>query len=269
MTGAYGSQSRVAAVNEALRAAGFDEAAIPWETLAPLDQFHVGGLAATRQLAERLTIAPRSRVVDLGSGIGGPSRFLAATYHCDVTGIDATPPFVEIAEMLSRRTGLADRVRSIVGDATELPFDDGSFDLAWTQHVAMNIADRATFYAGASRVLAVGGRFAMHDVIAGDAGPIDYPVPWAGDASESYVASAVDMRAALEAAGFAIDVWDDTTRFALDALSTPPPPNAGRNAALALPIVVGADFPARAGNLARNVRAGRARFVHVVATKRT
>jgi len=152
MNAQYGSYRRIAAAEDALRAAGFGEGGVPWEALAPLDQFHVGGLAATRQLAERLTIVPQSRVLDVGSGLGGPSRFLAATYGCDVSGIDVTAPFVEIAEMLMQRTGLADRVRSVAGDGTDLPFDDGYFDIAWTQHVAMNIADRAGLYAGVYRV---------------------------------------------------------------------------------------------------------------------
>jgi len=256
MNAQYGSYSRIAAVQDALRAAGFGEGPIPWEALAQLDQFHVGGLAATRQLALRLAIVPRSRVLDVGSGLGGPSRFLAATYGCDVTGIDLTAPFVEIAEMLTQRTGLGDRVRSVVGDATDLPFDDVYFDIAWTQHVAMNIADRAGLYAGVYRVLVPGGRFAMYDVISGDSGPIEYPVPWASDVSVSYVTSAAEMRGALETAGFAIEVWEDTTQLALAWFAAPAPADAGHGAALALPIVAGADFPARAGNLARNIREG-------------
>ena len=268
MNAQYGSHRRVAAVEEALRAAGFGAGTIPWEALAPLDQFHVGGLAATRQLAERLAISPRSRVLDVGSGLGGPSRYLAATYDCDVTGIDLTIPFVEIAEMLTQRTGLTARVRSMAGDATALPFDDRSFDIAWTQHVAMNIADRAGLYAGVYRVLVPGGRFAMYDVIAGDAGAIEYPVPWARDATGSYVMSAAEMRGALETAGFTIEVWADTTEAALASFATPPL-RVGHGSALALPIVVGADFPARAGNLARNIREGRARLVQVVAVRPT
>jgi len=267
MNAQYGSHSRIAAVEDALRAAGFGEGPIPWDALAPLDQFHVGGLAATHQLAQRLAIAPRSRVLDVGSGLGGPSRFLAATYGCDVTGIDSTAPYVEIAEMLTQRTGLADRVRSVTGEATDLPFEDGCFDIAWTQHVAMNIAGRAELYAGVYRVLVPGGRFAMYDVIAGDAGPIEYPVPWASDASGSYVTSAAEMRGALETAGFAIEVWEDTTQSALGWFAAPAPAGVGRGTALALPIVTGADFPARAGNLARNIREGRARLVQVVATR--
>ncbi len=98
------------------------------------------------------------RVLDVGSGLGGPARLIAAQRGCDVTGIDLTPEYVEVAERLTQRTGLGEQVRFVCGDALELPFDDASFDAAITLHVAMNIADRARLYAAIRRVLArVGG----------------------------------------------------------------------------------------------------------------
>ena len=138
----YATASLTEQISDAIARAGFveDHSPVTWKDLAPLDQFHVGGLAATEELAAKLQLAPDATVLDIGSGLGGPSRFLAATHGARVTGIDLSPPFVEAATMLSERTGLADRTTFRVADALQLPFGESSFDYAWTQHVAMNIA---------------------------------------------------------------------------------------------------------------------------------
>ena len=73
--------------------------------LSALDHFHTRGLAATGELAKLAGIAADISVLDVGSGVGGPARFLAATYGCRVTGIDLSEPFVEAARYLTERTG--------------------------------------------------------------------------------------------------------------------------------------------------------------------
>ncbi len=172
-------------VEAALQQAGFESGPIPWTELAQLDQFHVRGLSATKDLADALAPADGDNVLDLGLGLGGPARYLAATRGCRVTGIELTPTFVEIADLLSRRTGLAERARFVQGDVAELPFEPESFDHAWTEHVAMNISDKGRLYAGVHRVLKPGGRFAMYDPARGENEPVIYPVPWAKDANLS------------------------------------------------------------------------------------
>lgn len=102
------------------------------ETLAPADEFHVRGLAATKEMAARLNLTPAIRVLDVGSGLGGPARWLAATYGCHVTGIDLTAAFCAAAEVLTTRLGLNDRVTFRHGSALDMPFEDESFDVAWT-----------------------------------------------------------------------------------------------------------------------------------------
>ena len=126
----YGLQGIPARIEEALRQAGYGEGPVNWPELAALDQFHTRGLAATKELAEGLCLTGGNRVLDVGSGLGGPARYLAAVHGCHVTGIELTPLYVEASAMLSRRTGLADRTRFVQGDALEMPLAPESFDHA-------------------------------------------------------------------------------------------------------------------------------------------
>jgi sarcosine/dimethylglycine N-methyltransferase len=163
------------------------------------DQLHVRGADATVELAELAALQDGERVLDVGSGLGGPARFLATRFGVDVTGVDVTAAFVERAGELTEDTGLADRVRFVHADATALPFDDGAFDVAWTQHAAMNIADKQALYAELRRTAA---RLALYDAIAGVGGPPEYPLPWAPTQELSFLVTEDDLRALLATAGF-------------------------------------------------------------------
>jgi SAM-dependent methyltransferase len=156
------------------------------------------------EIVEALGLTADSHVLDLGSGLGGPARTLAELTGCAVTGIDLTPEFCEVATALSEWTGLAGRTRFRVGDATATDLADESVDAAMTVHAAMNIADKPALYAEAFRVLRPGGRFVVYDVLQGEGGDVHYPVPWASDASTSFLATPEQMRELLPAAGFEI-----------------------------------------------------------------
>ena len=162
----------------ALRSFGPDDQRLSPQQLGGLDQFHTRGLAATAELARLARITAGMSVLDVGSGIGGPARFLAETHGCRVTGIDLSEPFVAAARYLTERTGQSGQVSFQTASALELPFDGGSFDVVLLQHVAMNIADRAQLYREIRRVIKSGGRFATFDVVLKGAEP-HYPVPWA------------------------------------------------------------------------------------------
>ena len=228
--------------------------------LAPLDQFHLRGILATEELARVAGVEPSSRVLDLGCGIGGPARYLAASFGCQVTGVDLSPGFIDAANYLTARTGLSDRVTFQTGDALHLPFVDATFDAVFLQHVAMNIEDRSALYAEVRRVLTAGGRFATYDLVLRD-GDVVYPVPWARDASTSFLLSAGDTRTSLEDAGFQALLWRDDTQTMLEWFKTtlvgPPPNRPGFNPELNLGVVLGPDFQAMTSNLARNIRENR------------
>jgi ubiquinone/menaquinone biosynthesis C-methylase UbiE len=201
----------VAAISSALDAAGMDRAALRPSDLAPVDEFHIRGRAATVEIAEGLGLTEDSVVLDLGSGLGGPARTLAELTGCSVIGVDLTPEFCEAASALSEWTGMSDRTRFQVGDATDTHFPDASFDGALTVHVAMNIADKPALYAEAFRALRPGGRFVVYDVLQGEGGDVHYPVPWAKDSSTSFLTTTEDMRQLLAAAGFDIVSESDSS----------------------------------------------------------
>lgn len=266
----YGTSDLVARVEDALRQAGLGDGPIAWDALAPLDQFHVGGIAATTALAARLGIEPGSNLLDIGCGLGGPARHLASVHGCSVTGIDLSRPFIDLATMLTERAGLSHKVRHIAGDALHLPFEPGRFDLAWTQHVAMNIADRQGLYSGIYDILRPGGRLAIYDVVAGEGGAAQFPVPWARDAAGSFLLCADATRAVLEASGFAILEWADVTDAAAGwtkAQAATGQDRPDRLKALVLPLVMGPGFPDMVANLGRNLRERRVRLLQAVAER--
>jgi ubiquinone/menaquinone biosynthesis C-methylase UbiE len=194
----------VAAIGSALDAAGLDRATLRPADLAPVDEFHIRGRAASMEIVEALDITARAHVVDLGSGLGGPARTLAEVTGCTVTGIDLTPEFCEVATALSEWTGLSDRTHFQPGDATATGLPEAAADGALTVHVAMNISDKAALYTEAFRVVRPGGRFVVYDVLKGEGGDVRYPVPWANDASTSFLATPEEMRELLPAAGFEV-----------------------------------------------------------------
>jgi sarcosine/dimethylglycine N-methyltransferase len=245
----------------ALAVFGPEDQRLTPQQLAGIDQFHTRGLAATADLAKLAGITADMSVLDVGSGVGGPARALAATYGCRVTGIDLSEPFVEAARYLTERTRQSERVSFQAGSALELPFDDGRFDAVLLQHVAMNIADRAQLYREIRRVLKVGGKFATYDVVLKGGEP-HYPVPWARTPATSFLFTAEATREAVEPAGFRTLVWQDDSAtakawFAQVRASGPPPsPNLG--------VVMGPDFAQLSGNLARNLMEGRTGILSAV-----
>ena len=147
--------------------------------LAPADEFHVGGLDATRELAVQMELVPGLRILDVGSGIGGPARYFAGEHQCKVTGVDLTEEFVQVARSLTRRTKLDHLVDFVQASALDLKFDPESFDRAYMIHVGMNIADKAGVFREVRRMLKPGGKFAIFDFVRTGDAPMTYPVPWA------------------------------------------------------------------------------------------
>lgn len=240
----------------ALGSLGPEDARLTPQQLGTLDQFHTRGLPATAELARLAGIAADMSVLDVGAGVGGPARFIAATCGCQVTGVDLSEPFVDAARYLTERTGQSGRVSFQTANALDLPFEDATFDVVLLQHVAMNLSDRPRLYRELRRVLKIGGRLATYDVVSRDGEPY-YPLPWARTPATSFLLTAAATCETIEPAGFRTQTSQDDTDAArawitqLRASGPPPAPNLG--------VVMGPafDFTELVGNLGRSLMQGR------------
>ena len=200
----YAQTDLETAILNALVASGKDINRLETSDLSPVDEFHTGGRDATKEIAAQLKFAPNMRILDVGCGIGGASRFFAEQYGCHVTGIDLTPDYVRVAESLAHRVGLGGRVIYRQASALDMPFDAASFDGAYMMHVGMNIEDKPRLFSEARRVLKKGSQFAVYDVMRrGEAQPT-FPVPCAMTAETAFIVTVPDYRRSLDAAGFDI-----------------------------------------------------------------
>jgi len=198
-------------LNAALADDGVDPSRPQIDTLAPYDQFHGRGLEATQEIAAMLKVAPTDHLLDIGSGIGGPARYMAQRFSCRVTGIDLTAEYCEVARHLTRLLAMESQVEFELGDALAMPFADATFDGAYSMNVSMNIADKAALYGEVRRVLRPGSWLMLSELAKGPGAPLDYPTPWAATASTSFLATPEETRNSLEAAGFEIVQFRETT----------------------------------------------------------
>lgn len=235
------------------------------DDLTPFDDLHLGGRGATLRLAEKAGITEKRALLDVGAGVGGPARTLAERFGCRVFGLELTESFCRAGGMLTTALGMDNRVTFVRGDALRLPFAAASFDLLWNQHFAMNIQHKADLYAEEYRVLKSGGALLLHEVVAGPEGPVLYPVPWAGDASISFLNGEDELKAKLEKVGFRVRLWEDDMAEALawygrvaERNKAEGPPVMGQQ------VVMGAKMGEMARNMRKNLLEKRIRVVQAV-----
>jgi sarcosine/dimethylglycine N-methyltransferase len=252
-------------IEEALVAAGRDLNTLQPGDLAPLEDFHTMGRIATSQLAELAAIERCDEVLDAGSGIGGTARYLAGQFGCHVTAVDLTEEYCDTSRWLNQLVGLDASISVQRADVTDVPFPPASFTVVFSQHVQMNVADKAALYDEARRVLRPRGRLAIWDITAGTPGDLDYPLPWADQPALSHLTSGEHLRATIESSGFSVTHWNDTTEDAVTImkafLSAPPGP-------LGLHIFVDR-FAEKANNLVRGLSSGRLRAIQAIAKIRS
>lgn len=134
------------------------------EQLFALDQWHYHGTEAIAAAARTLGLGPRSRVLDIGAGVGGPARYLAHTTGCHVTALELQPELHAIGLDLTRRCGLADRVTHLCGDALAEPLPDGGFDAVVSFLAIVHIPDRPRLFGRLARALRPGGSCYIEDL---------------------------------------------------------------------------------------------------------
>jgi SAM-dependent methyltransferase len=234
---------------------------------ASFDEFHIRGRDATRELAKIAGLGEGMKVLDLGCGVGGPARTLAAEFGCRVWGIDLVDEYCRCAAMLAERVGLSGMVTFRQGDMTALPFEDQGFDAAWTEHTIMNIEDKEGLFAEIRRVLRPKGTFALYEICSGGASPPHFPLPWASDQSISFLADQDTLREKLREAGFGELFWRDVTEVSLEwfrgvvAAIKPRKDDAPR---LGLNLLMGPTAADKSKNIIRNLQEDRIRVVQGV-----
>lgn len=262
----YGSGRVMQGITEAVARAGVARDRMTARDLRPVDEFHAGGVEATEALLGQLEITAETRVLDMGSGIGGPARLIAERYGARVVGVDLTPEYVRTAAELSALVGLDGLTRFVEGSVTALPVETGSADLALMLHVGMNVPDKPAIFREAARAVAPGGVFALFELMRGrESSSLTFPLPWAATEEWSFVAPPEDYRAAAEAAGFRLRQERDRSDFALDffgrlfeRIAREGPP------VLGLHLLMGADGREKLGNLHKNIEAERIAPVEMI-----
>jgi SAM-dependent methyltransferase len=240
----------LARIDAALAELGHDPQKLTPDILATVEHLHSGGLGTTRDQAERIRLTPGSQVLDIGCGIGGPARYLAHRYGCQVVGIDLTPELIDTGQVLTERCSLGDHVKLEVGNALDLPYADQTFDVVWCQNVTMNIANKAAFLASIYRVLKPGGLYSSTEFTLGPNGDIIFPLSWAYDSSINFLDTEEVMRAQFRTAGFRVRDWtnysDTVIKNYNQVLNTPPNKLTNK-------LVFGDDTPERQRNTQRNL----------------
>jgi ubiquinone/menaquinone biosynthesis C-methylase UbiE len=172
---------------EGLNNLGKDLSKVTLDDLQPVDEFHIRGDIATKELIKLANFTPDMHILDLGCGVGGSTRRLSDETGCHVTGIDLSDEYIDAAERLTQLLNMQDRVNFNACSALDLPFDDNTFDGAWSIQMNMNVEDKLGWLNEMSRVLKPGARAVLYEVCGNKNTPLHFPVPWAQDSSMSFL----------------------------------------------------------------------------------
>ena len=253
---------------EGLEKLGKDLSKVTLDDLQPVDEFHIRGDTATKELIELSGFTPDMHVLDVGCGIGGSTRRLSHEAGCCVTGIDLSDEYIETAQGLTQLLNMQDRVKFRAASALRLPFADDLFDGVWSLQMNMNVEDKLAWLEETCRVLKPGGRAVLYEVCGNKNSPLHFPVPWAQDGSMSFLVTPEAFRDVITSAGFGIAVWSDKTALAQQAFANAKEPVGEPNLpVLGVYLLVGNDIQTKAYNLHRNLDEERVSLIQAVAVK--
>ncbi|MDH5569596.1 MAG: methyltransferase domain-containing protein [Nitrosopumilus sp.] len=263
----YGISGILDSILKGLESSGKELASLKPEDLAPIDEFHTRGKDSTMEIANLAQLEPHHNVLDVGCGLGGSARYIAEKYGCNVTGIDLTEQYIDVANRLTEFVKMSDKVSFKQASALEIPFESDNFDVIWTEHTQMNIADKEGFYGELNRVLKPQGRLVFHDVF-GTENTAHYPTPWAEHNSLSSLCTQEEARNAIEKSNFTVKKWIDKSSQSLEFFknmvkktetSGPPP--------LGFHLLMGNTAKTKLSNQVRNLEENRISIVQGTASK--
>ena len=253
---------------EGLSEIGKELSEVTLDDLQPVDEFHIRGDVATKELIKLSGFTPDMHVIDVGCGVGGSTRRLSHETGCRVTGIDLSDQYIDAAERLTQLLSMQERVKFHAASALALPFDDDTFDGAWSIQMNMNVEDKLSWLRELHRVLKPGGRAVLYEVCGNKNSPVHFPVPWAQDSSMSFLVPPESFRDVISVAGFDIDVWNDKTHLAQKAFAHMTEPMGEPDLPeLGVHLLVGNDILTKAYNLHRNLDEERVSLIETVAIK--
>ena len=207
-------------------------------------------------------------LLDVGCGVGGSTRRLSHETGCRVTGIDLSDEYIDAAQRLTQLLNMQERVNFHAASALELPFDDNTFDGAWSIQMNMNIEDKLSWLKEVYRVLKPGRQAVLYEVCGHKNSPPYFPVPWAQDASMSFLVPPDVFHDVIRDAGFDIDIWNDKTDLAQRAFAHMTEPRSEPDLPeLGVHLLVGNDILTKAYNLHRNLDEERVSLIETVAVK--
>ena len=253
---------------DGLNQIGKDLSKVTLDDLQPVDEFHIRGDVATKELIKLSAFTADMHILDVGCGVGGSTRRLSDQVGCKVTGIDLSDEYIDAAERLTQLLNMEEQVKFHAASALELPFEDNTFDGVWSIQMNMNIEDKLSWLKEVYRVLKPGSSVVLYEVCGHKNSPVHFPVPWAQDSSMSFLVPPEPFRDVITSAGFDITVWNDKTDLAQKAFSQMSEPKGEPDLPeLGVHLLVGNDILTKAYNLRRNLDEERVSLIETVALK--
>ena len=200
------------ATNEAVSTNYNDVGTYVMERMYADDYLSMGGRASSQALLDAgVDVSSVRRVLDVGSGLGGPAFFLAETLGCDVVGLDLVAASVAEARRRAVIRSLGGRVQFCEGDALAMPFEDAAFDLVWGQDAWCHVPDKPRLAREAARVLGPHGQLAFTDWVLGQQMTDHERETLLATTASPGMATAAEYDAALRDAGFDVVVRQDVS----------------------------------------------------------